>query len=118
MNTQILAVVNGIFKSVTMWDAGAIATAAQILPDVTPDDLVAIGVTDPVQVAKTMTRCALLMAACRFITSKSLAHKGGLTPVEIQSTGERVDAIIQPAAPPTAPVATPVTTPGESNAKP
>jgi hypothetical protein len=96
MNTKTLAQINGAARSVTIWAAGILLAAGQVVPYITPETLASLGIEHGPTATRILTLCGLIMAACRLITKKSLADKGGLTTVSIPSTPEQTaNAIIQ-----------------------
>lgn len=109
MNTKTLATINGIARSVTMWAAGILLSLGQIAPYVTPETLASIGISDGAGARKILTVCGLVMAACRLITSKGLADKGGLVQVTVPAAPAAQptvqDAIVQPTVKPEIPSA-------------
>jgi hypothetical protein len=70
-----LATVKGVANSVTMWAAGILLALGQIAPYVNEATMVSLGFHGR-SLQWSLTIAALVMAACRFITSKSLADKG------------------------------------------
>ncbi len=73
MNTP--ASIKGAAKSITIWVGGLLVVLGQLAPYVNEATLVALGVHGrSLQIA--LTASGLLMAACRVITTNSLADKG------------------------------------------
>jgi hypothetical protein len=72
---KIPASIQGAAKSVTMWAAGILLAAAQVVPYVNADTLASLGIEGHTA-TRILTVCGLIMAACRVITNKSLADKG------------------------------------------
>jgi hypothetical protein len=68
-------ILKGSFKSVTMWAAFVLAVLSQATPLLTPEALHALGLQGP-SVARLGLFFALVMGACRFITTTSLTDKG------------------------------------------
>lgn len=110
MNTNTLATINGIAKSVTMWVAGILVALGQVVPFITPETLASVGIEHGPTATRILTVAGIIMGLCRFITSKSLATKGGLVAVDVQAAPTAAnpapapvaqDAILQP--PPAAP---------------
>lgn len=99
MDTKTLAQINGIARSVTMWAAGILIALGQFAPLVNEQTLVSLGLHGrSLQIALTIS--GLLMAACRMITTKSLASKGGLVAVVTPTDAVPQNAIIQKPAEP------------------
>jgi uncharacterized membrane protein len=76
---KISASVQGAAKSVTMWAAGILLAAGQLVPYVNADTLASMGIEGHTA-TRVLTICGLIMAACRVITNKSLADKAVPTP--------------------------------------
>lgn len=96
MNTKTLAIINGIYKSVTMWAAIILGALGQAMPFINPENLALAGIENAKTATHILTWCAIVMAACRLITKSSLAVKGGLVTVIIPSIPEQTtDAIVQ-----------------------
>lgn len=96
MNTKTLATINGIARSVTMWAAGLLFSLGEVAQYVTPETLASVGITDAVGAHRILTAAAIIMAACRLITSKGLAAKGGLVQVAVPAAPTVQDVIVQP----------------------
>lgn len=69
------ASVQGAAKSITIWVGGLLVVLGQLAPYINEQTLVSLGLHGrSLQIA--LTASGLLMAACRIITTKSLADKG------------------------------------------
>lgn len=82
---KIPASVQGAMRSITIWAAGALLAAGQIVPYVNADTLASLGIEGHTA-TRVLTICGLIMGACRFITSKSLADKAPAPAVTISPT--------------------------------
>jgi hypothetical protein len=100
MDTSTLAKINGAARSITIWTGGLLVVLGQLAPYINEQTLTTIGFHGrSLQIA--LSASGLLMVACRMITTKSLAAKGGLVSVVVPPSVASQDAIIQP--PPDAP---------------
>lgn len=71
-----LDLMKGAAKSITMWAGGVLLALGQIAPFINEQTMVSLGLQGrSVQFA--LTAAAIVMWACRTITSKSLTEKGG-----------------------------------------
>lgn len=75
MNDTVFATAKGVAKSITVYVAGVLIALGQLAPYVNEATMVSLGFHGrSLQFA--LTAAGLVMAACRFITTKSLADKG------------------------------------------
>lgn len=86
MNPTLLSSMKGAAKSVTIWAGGVLLALGQIAPYIDKDTLAMLGLHGA-SMQRTLTVAGLIMWACRMITTKSLAEKGGASP--LPSTSEK-----------------------------
>jgi hypothetical protein len=79
VNAATLATAKGVAKSVTMYAAGILLALGQVAPFVNESTMISLGLHGrSLQIS--LTVAGLVMAACRAITTKSLADKGTVAP--------------------------------------